>query len=288
MIKNPRIFVALALLLAAGCSAPFVGTHAITQLASDEVDRPAPRAEFGKPFLVFDGTLLTGKPRDGIPATLRIRVVYDYQHDGDGLWRDGGERSRVAQLPPAERAKAMPPRQQVERVAKLARDSLFCPDIEANWTYTDDRAVNVERNADACRGAAQVARWARAANPYVRIGLFDVSSPFVNAAAGTDDGREEDYWRNFLELVAPHVDYLAPAFYVMADTDMPTWRVWVDYRVPRLREARKPIYAFINIDGPPEKVSEALRVLRGRVDGLILWSNPGKYDKRAAWVEMLN
>lgn len=246
------------------------------------------------PFPVYDatGANLTGKPKTGLAGTFRAQLVYGWTPDGNCLFPDGPEHDRVLKLPPDQKCRALPDEAQVKRIAKaVPAGAVLIFDYEEVQSWQPDRQRDIDAHAEEYKSVGQVARWAREANSWVRIGFYNASPDGRNAAAGTDDGRFEVCLRLWMEHALPYLDFICDDYYVVPETNLEMWRHWMEWKTKRLRSvARRPFYHFLNLPDidSPERARFAVDAIRRNADGAVLWANPGKtYDKRAAWVGLL-
>lgn len=240
-----------------------------------------------KPFMVFDGTLYTGKPNLSVYGIQPMPIVYTGQI-GQHLWWKQAER--------------LPDKEAVQQIARQVQgmNNPVVLDIE-HWPLQGD-PNEVRRSLSKYMTVLQ---WFKEAAPGVTVGYY-----------GAPPSR--DYWKSLapptsrdgvsfardnerLAPLAQAVDILCPSLYTFyADRG-----AWVRYAYGQIAAARrygngKPVYVFMwpqyhesnpSLKGaflPADFWRLQLQMARQYADGIIIWGGwggnmPMKWDDNAAW-----
>lgn len=281
MNMTHRILIIAAMVIAIG-----LGTVSTRYLAGDAPWPIAQAQNLPKPFIVFDGTLYSGKPDLSTYGIQPVSVIYTSQFGKD--WYKNADR--------------MPDKDVVQRIGREAqmKNTPVVIDIE-HWPLHG--AFNQVRSG--LSKYMTVLQWFKEAAPLVEVGYYgapplrdywkSLSSPGSRewaAFAGANDS---------LNPLANAVDILFPSAYTFyADRGG-----WVRYAYAQISEAKrlakgKPVYVFImpqyhesnpSLKGaylPADFWRLQLQMAKTYADGVVIWGGwgnkgPAKWEDNAAW-----
>lgn len=252
-------------------------------------DAPWPIAQaqnLPKPFLVFDGTLYSGKPDLSAYGIQAISVIYTSQFGKD--WY--------------KNADLMPDKETAQRLAQQAELTKFpvVIDIE-HWPLQGD----IKQVRKSLSRYITVAQWFKEAAPRIDVGYYGAPPIRDYWKSLSSPGSPE--WTSFarandqLNPLVDAVDILFPSAYTFY-TDRGGW---VRYAYAQIAEARrlsrgKPVYVFLmpqyhdsnpSLKGaylPSDFWRLQLQMAKAYADGVVIWggwanNGPAKWDNNAAW-----
>lgn len=278
MNTTKRGLIILALVTAAG-----LGMFVLVSFV-DTLTGPVVQAQTSpeqKPFMVFDGTLYTGKPDLSQYGIQPITIAYTGQFGPD--WYKQSER-----LPDKETV------QQIARQAQ-AKTSRAVIDIE-HWPLTGD-PTQVQNSLSKYMTVLQ---WFKEAAPGLAVGYY--GSPPVRDYWKSLSPSTSKEWASFaaendrLKPLAGAVDILFPSLYTFY-TDR---GAWTRYAYAQIAEARrygngKPVYVFLwpqyhqsnpSLKGaylPADYWRLQLQMAKQYADGIVIWGGWGNDNRPAQW-----
>jgi hypothetical protein len=239
-----------------------------------------------KPFMVFDGTLYTGKPDMSVYGVRPISIAYTGELGAQ--WYKNSDH--------------LPDKNVVQQVAResLSNTSPVVIDIE-HWPLKGD-PDEVRRSLSKYMTVLQ---WFKEAAPGLAVGYY--GAPPLGDYWKTLNSPTSKAWASFagendrLRPLAGAVDILFPSLYTFY-TDRGGW---VRYAYGQIAEARrygngKPVYVFLwpqyhdsnpSLKGaflPADYWRLQLQMAKQYADGIIIWggwgsNGPMKWDDNAAW-----
>lgn len=283
MTKRGLIIVACAVAAGLGMFSVFIFVGALAGPAVQAQALPN-----RKPFLVFDGTLYTGKPDLSVYGIQPLSIAYTSQFGMD--WYKNSER--------------LPDKDVVQKIARQAqaKTSHAVIDIE-HWPISGDDPTQVQKSLSKYMTVLQ---WFKEAAPGLVVGYY--GSPPVRDYWKSLSSPTSREWASFaaendrLRPLAGAVDILTPSLYTFY-TDR---GAWARYAYGQITEARrygngKPVYVFLwpqyhdsnpSLAGaylPADFWRFQLQMAKQYADGIIIWGGwrrnnvPAKWDNNAAW-----
>lgn len=241
-----------------------------------------------KPFMVFDGTLYTGKPDLSLHGIRPVSIAYT-SHFGTYWYKNSNN---------------LPDKNAVQQVAReaQAKNSPIVIDIE-HWPLDGDP----NRVRSSLSKYMTVLQWFKEAAPGSAVGYY--GAPPLRDYWKSLKSPTSKEWASFarendqLRPLAGSVDILFPSLYTFY-TDRGGW---VRYAYAQIAEARrysngKPVYVFLwpqyhesnpSLKGaylPADFWRLQLQMARQYADGIVIWggwdlksNRPAKWDDNAAW-----
>lgn len=274
------------LIIVAMVAAIALGVVSTRFLAGDATWPIAQAQNLPKPFMVFDGTLYSGKPDLSAYGIQSVSVIYTSQFGKD--WYKNADR--------------MPDKETAQRLAQeaQAKNLPVVLDIE-HWPLQGD--LNQVRKS--LSRYVTVAQWFKEAAPQIDVGYYGAPPIRDYWKSLSSPGSAE--WASFarandqLNPLVDAVDILFPSAYTFY-TDRGGW---VRYAYAQIAEARrlskgKPVYVFImpqyhdsnpSLKGaylPSDFWRLQLQMAKAYADGVVIWggwagNGPARWDNNAAW-----
>lgn len=239
-----------------------------------------------KPFMVFDGTLYTGKPNLAVYGIRPIAIAYTGQFGAQ--WYKNPD--------------SLPDKSIVERVAGEAKAKNIPVVIDIEHWPLDSASNQVGASLSKYMTVLQ---WFKDAAPGLAVGYY--GAPPLRDYWKSLKSPTSTEWASFarendaLRPLAGAVDLLFPSLYTFY-TDRGGW---VRYAYAQIAEARryangKPVYVFLwpqyhesnpSLKGaylPADFWRLELQMARQYADGIVIWggwsgNGPVKWDDKAAW-----
>ncbi|MBU1041668.1 MAG: hypothetical protein KKF77_11275 [Proteobacteria bacterium] len=238
-----------------------------------------PLAAQAKQFLMFDGTLYSGKPNLATQGLLPMTVIYQSSY-----WKRG------------QNIKQLPPREQVLALGKTipAKGDYLTVDVE-HWKLDNVSDIEIVQNIERYKA---IVKWTREAFPGKKIGIFGRLPIWDNYRCNTEHTSARYLqWQaanKKLKPLAEVVDIIMPELYATSP-DMEAWRRIAVEQIEAAKAYNRPVIVYLwfeywdldkkGLDGKdlsPEFWRFQLETIYKYADGIIVWGGYGK-NKPLPW-----